>query len=177
MKKLREWSLRKKIVVGLLVVLGLGLVVPWPEKWVVQCPMDAPPEMGCDETYWVWREPLLVQLLYYLTDREVLLFKGGEFEMNVEDVKNELPTPDLIEEAFEKSEISEGERFLYLTYALSEYDSLPRQFQSNAVWSGTSTALDIYEAVSDAEVMCGFELEIQNELRRLMPYANTVSCE
>ena len=153
-------------------MLGLGLVVPWPVRVGVQCPADKP-EM-CEGNYWTWRDPVVIKLYYLFSGREVILFKGVRYEAN----SNKLSTPELIEEAFENGEINEGERILYLTYAIStkdNYELLPKKIQGNVPWDGAMVALEVNKTVSDPEVICGFELKIQNELQRIMPTA--VSCE
>jgi hypothetical protein len=80
----------------------------------------------------------------------------------------------LIDAALARGEITPGQRLLYLTYAIYEYDSLPAQFRSDAGWRGTSIVRELKAAVQDPQVMCGLTPEIQSELRRLL--RSGVSC-
>lgn len=61
-------------------------------------------------------------------------------------VGSELSTPELIEQAFVRGEITSEQRLLYLAYALYDYKVLPAQFQSSFEWFGTSYAEEIDEA-------------------------------
>ena len=78
-----------------------------------------------------------------------------------------LSTPDLIEAAYASGEISEGERTLYLAYAIYDPIALPAPYQSSAPWRGTMIVSDIKETVASQE-FCAFSQEIQEELRRLL---------
>ncbi len=49
-----------------------------------------------------------------------------------------LSTPELIDQAFARGEITEEERLLYLAYALYGYESLPTRLLSNVGWFGES---------------------------------------
>ena len=77
-------------------------------------------------------------------------------------------TPVLIQHAFDQGEITEGERLLYLAYAVYEYDSLPTQFQSDVGWRGTEFVREIRQATDNPAVMCRLESAVQNELRRVL---------
>ena len=59
---MKEWSGKKKVIVGLLVLLGLGLVMPWP-VYQQRCDKFWGGETVCvpDELYqpWFWRGPVL----------------------------------------------------------------------------------------------------------------------
>lgn len=64
MQKIRKWSLRKKLMVGLLALLGLRLVVPWPwferEFYDLPCNRDNPLcHMDAERVVWQWRSLLI----------------------------------------------------------------------------------------------------------------------
>jgi hypothetical protein len=80
-----------------------------------------------------------------------------------------LSTPDLIDQSLTAGQISEGQRILYLAYAVYEPASLPAQFRSTVPWRGTSTVQEIKKTVSSMDAFCSFDSEIQSELRRLVP--------
>lgn len=77
-------------------------------------------------------------------------------------------SPDLIQLAFAKDEITEEERLLYLAYAIGDYEKLPTRFHSNYPWSGTMIILELDETVNSKEEMCNFSPFIQSELRRIL---------
>lgn len=60
-----------------------------------------------------------------------------------------LTTPDLIEADVANGVISEETGYLYLSYALFDYESLPEAYHSNVPWSGTSYILQLQEAVAE----------------------------
>lgn len=80
----------------------------------------------------------------------------------------ELSTPELIEQALARREITAEQRLLYLAYAVYEHESLPVQFRSNAGWRGTSIVKEIKEAADSPSVMCTLSPHVQSELRRLL---------
>ena len=166
LKSMRKWSGKKKLIVGL---LGLGLVVPWPVRVGVQCPADKP-EM-CEGNYWTWRDPVVIKLYYLIAGNEVVLFKGVRYEAN----SNKLSTLELIEEAFGNGEMTEGQRWLYLAYAIYEYESLPNEFKNQVGWEATAVLADLKDVVSDREIFCGFDPLVRSELKRLV--AGAVSCD
>ncbi len=59
---------------------------------------------------------------------------------------NELTTPQLIDSALENGEINQETAYLYLSYALSDYDKLPLKFHSDVPWDGTLTLIQLQEA-------------------------------
>jgi hypothetical protein len=85
-----------------------------------------------------------------------------------------LSTPDLIDQALAAGQISEGQRILYLAYAVYEPASLPAQFRSTVPWHGTANVQEIKKSVTSMDTFCSFDLAIQNELRRLVP--QSVDC-
>ncbi len=78
-----------------------------------------------------------------------------------------LSTPELIEAAYLSGAITDGERILYLAYAIYDYEELPAAYQSATPWRGTMYVQEIKESVASPE-FCAFGLEIQEELRRLL---------
>lgn len=85
-----------------------------------------------------------------------------------------LSTPVLIQRAWERGEISNGERLLYLTYAIYEHESLPSEYHSSKGWYGTMTVKEIKEVVG-SEKLCDLDEFVQSELRRLLP-GQSVTC-
>ena len=77
-------------------------------------------------------------------------------------------TPDLIQLAFVKGEITEEERLLYLAYALHDQDKLPARFHSNYPWGGTLIFLELRQAVISKTVMCKLSTFTQSELRQIL---------
>ena len=78
-----------------------------------------------------------------------------------------LDTPTLINQAFDRGEITEEERLLYLAYALYEYESLPVQFRSNVGWFGESYVIELQEAFKHPEVVCSMSPHVRSEILRL----------
>jgi hypothetical protein len=85
-----------------------------------------------------------------------------------------LSTPELIDAALQRGEISAEERILYLAYAIYEYESLPEAYRSNVPWRGTLVVEEINRATRSAESLCAFPSSIQEELHRLIP--NSAAC-
>lgn len=81
---------------------------------------------------------------------------------------HDLSTPELIDQALARGEITEEERLLYLAYANYEYESLPLHFLSSIGWDGTSTAHELYEAVSSSKTLCSMSPYVRSELLRLI---------
>ena len=84
----------------------------------------------------------------------------------------ELSTPLLIEQAFDRGEISADERALYLAYALYEPESLPAQFHSNVGWYGTQYVWEVETYMQS--VSASSTDAVQQELSRLHLLAATV---
>lgn len=84
-------------------------------------------------------------------------------------------TPQLIDQAFFKGEITSEERLLYLAYAIFEPNSLPSQFRSNVGWRGTSVLMELNSATNDPVVFCSMRSDIRAELQRLLMLNTT--CE
>ncbi len=80
-----------------------------------------------------------------------------------------LSTPELIEAASARGDISDGQRLLYLTYAIYEPNSLPEEFHSNAPWRGTMVVREIKQYAASKETFCTLAPDIQREIRRLIP--------
>lgn len=62
--------------------------------------------------------------------------------------EDDLSTPDLIQQAFLKGEITEEKRLLYLAYALADSEKLPTRYHGKAPWSGTMIGLDLSNELS-----------------------------
>jgi hypothetical protein len=79
-----------------------------------------------------------------------------------------LDTPTLINQAFDRGEITEEERLLYLAYALYEYKSLPPQYLSSVGWFGDTAVGELIEAVNSPATLCSMSPHIRSELLRLV---------
>ena len=79
-----------------------------------------------------------------------------------------LDTPTLIKQAFDRREIAEEERLLYLAYALYEYKSLPPQYLSSVGWFGDAAVGELIEAVNSPAKLCSMSPHIRSELLRLV---------
>jgi len=86
----------------------------------------------------------------------------------------DLTTPELIDAALARGEITEGERWLFLTYAVYEPGSLPEAYQSRLPWRGTLIVRDIKQFATTENSFCTLTPEIQHEIQRLIP--ESVSC-
>ena len=80
----------------------------------------------------------------------------------------DLDTPTLINQAFDRGEITEEERLLHLASALYEYESLPAQFRGNGGWRATSVVAELYETVNDPSILCSMSAHVRSELLRLV---------
>lgn len=107
----------------------------------------------------------------------MLHFNVGNFK-NAKDIienitssftgKNDLPTPELIEKAYEKREINLEQKWLYLVYAFYDYEKLPSKFKSNVGWHGTSYLEDIHDFIQTKGV-CQFS---QETIKKIETYLN-----
>jgi hypothetical protein len=79
-----------------------------------------------------------------------------------------LDTPTLINQAFDRGEITEEERLLYLAYALYEYKSLPPQYLSSVGWFGDAAVGELIKAVNSPAKFCSISPHIRSELLRLV---------
>lgn len=79
-----------------------------------------------------------------------------------------MSTPELIDEALERGEITSEEHLLYLAYAMYEYESLPIQFRGNAGWDATFIVLELQEAANNPSILCSMSLDTQREIQRLL---------
>jgi hypothetical protein len=84
----------------------------------------------------------------------------------------DLSTPELIDQALARGEITEEERLLYLAYALYEYRSLPPQYLSNVGWFGEAAANELYKVVGSPAKLCSMSPHVRNELLRLVKKTN-----
>lgn len=60
-----------------------------------------------------------------------------------------LTTPELINLAVENGEIDKNTSYLYLSYAISDYNKLPDQYKSDIPWEGTPVILQLQEAYTE----------------------------
>jgi hypothetical protein len=97
-----------------------------------------------------------------------------EPEKTVPSIEANPATPELIDAALARGEISTGRRLLYLTYAVYEPDSLPKEFHSDVPWRGTMLVREIKQYAASRETFCTLDTDIQREIRRLIP--ESVSC-
>jgi len=81
---------------------------------------------------------------------------------------HDLSTPELIDQAYDKGEITAEYRLLYLAYALYEYESLPPRFLSNVAWYGTAGVERLNEAVGSPAIFCSMSPYVRSELLRLI---------
>ena len=79
-----------------------------------------------------------------------------------------LSTPELIDQALARGEITEEERLLYLAYALFEHESLPIRFRSKYGWFGEEAAEELIEVVSSPAKLCSMSPFVRSELLRLI---------
>jgi hypothetical protein len=85
-------------------------------------------------------------------------------------------TPDLIQLAYNEGEISEGQRVLFLAYALYEHGSLPPHYQGDKGWHGT---IYVKELDSTFELIAAGDgpqmaIEVSRELARMEQIAATI---
>ena len=97
-------------------------------------------------------------------------------ELPDEPIDSGLATPELIQLAYDAGEISDGERLLYLAYAVYEYQSLPARYQGSVGWYGTSTVLELDRAFAKIAKGNGPGAadSVQQELVRMEEIAGTV---
>jgi hypothetical protein len=88
-------------------------------------------------------------------------------QSGTEDLNQELDTPSLIQLAFERGEITEDERLLYLAYALFEQESLPPRFVGPYEWTGEQYIMELQEALTP-ERLCSMSPYMRSEFQRLL---------
>ena len=71
-------------------------------------------------------------------------------------------------QAFDRGEITEEERLLYLAYALYESESLPARFHGNEGWFGEGVLEELEKAANSPEVFCSMSPHIRSEFQRLL---------
>lgn len=81
-------------------------------------------------------------------------------------------TPQLLQQAVARGEITAEERILYLAYALYEPPSLPVQFRGNAGWYGTAYVAEVQAYTEQA--LAATTGAVHQELSRLSHLAATV---
>jgi hypothetical protein len=84
-------------------------------------------------------------------------------------------TPELIDRAFARGEISSDQRLLYLLYAVREFGRLPVQFRGRAGWSATMALREINRARQAlVSGQATFSPELRAALLPVSPQAATV---
>jgi len=86
----------------------------------------------------------------------------------------EWETPVLIGQAYDRGEITNEERLLYLAYALMEPESLPSPYQSRVGWFGEMAQYEL-EVLYDPSVFCSMSPYARSEFQRLLRINTT--CE
>ncbi len=89
-------------------------------------------------------------------------------ESTAEVPDHDLSTPELIDQAYDKGEITAEYRLLYLAYAMYEYKSLPTRFLSNVAWYGDGQVQELNEAVDSPTTLCSMSKYVRSELLRLI---------
>jgi hypothetical protein len=79
-----------------------------------------------------------------------------------------ISTPELIEEAFDRGEITNEERLLYLAYAVYDPYSLPAKYFGNRAWDATFVVHELHVAAIDPSILCSMSLDAQREIQRLL---------
>ena len=79
-----------------------------------------------------------------------------------------ITTPELIEEAFDRGEITSEERLLYLAYAVYDPYLLPARFFGNRVWEATLLVRELHEAAINPSILCSMSPNIRSEFQRLL---------
>lgn len=97
------------------------------------------------------------------------------FDVQAQDTPraDKLTTPQLINAAHWRGEISADERIRYLAYALYERESLPAEFDSPHGWHGTTTLLEVRAAYEDASL----SRATSSELDRLFNSRAETTCD
>ena len=97
------------------------------------------------------------------------------FQYRIEASNQDLDTPSLIQLAYDRGQITEEQRLLYLAYALYEHESLPTRFLSNVGWFGEGAVEELQEALTPPEVICSMSPHVRSEFQRLFTLDTT--CE
>jgi len=105
----------------------------------------------------------------------VVILALNSYFQNRTDVSNqELDTPSLIQLAYDRGQITNEQRLLYLAYALYEHESLPHRFRGNVGWFGESALYEL-EVLNDPEVFCSMSPYVRSEFQRL--FKSDITCE
>jgi hypothetical protein len=130
--------------------------------------------------YFVSHLMVLVVLISSVTGNTSVSAKTAEnSEPNVgvpQQGGNYLTTPELIEQAFARGEITAEQRILYLAYALYDYKSLPSQYLSSVGWFGDYYVGEVQAARKAAASGKGlsFSPTMETEFTRLLAQSATV---
>jgi hypothetical protein len=102
----------------------------------------------------------------------VVLSRCTQIRNLISPTSQDLSTPELIEQALGRGEITEEERLLYLAYALYEHESLPARFESSFEWFGDVAANELDEVVDSPAKLCSMSSHVRSELLRLIKKTN-----
>jgi len=91
-----------------------------------------------------------------------------------EALKQEFETPSLIQMAYDRHQITNEQRLLYLAYALMEPESLPAPYRSRVGWFGEMAQYEL-DDLNDPEVFCSMSPYARNEFQRLLKI--NMTCE
>jgi hypothetical protein len=89
-------------------------------------------------------------------------------QSTTEALKQQFETPVLIQMAFDRHQITNEQRLLYLAYALYEPESLPVQYTSRVEWFGDIAARELDEVVRDPSVVCSMSPNVRREFQKLL---------
>lgn len=98
----------------------------------------------------------------------VIIALASYFQSRAEASNQNLSTPELIDRAYNRGQITEEERLLYLAYAIYEHESLPARFESSFEWFGDDVADKLDEVVNSPAKLCSMSLHVRSELLRLI---------
>lgn len=125
---------------------------------------------------------IMLYIAYWLSGGQSLPIASAaplheESSPDVQTATPQLSTPELIEQAFVKGEVTKEQRLLYLAYALYEYQSLPERFRSTEGWFGTAYIEEV-QAATNLVTAAAFSATTQAELTRVTTaVAATTVCD
>ena len=119
------------------------------------------------------KSTLLTILTVALMLMVAVLMRDPISVLAAEDVN--LSTPERIEAAFQRGDITSAERILYLTYAIYEHESLPAVFDGTKGWHGTMTVREIHKTL--AESRSSFPADVLMEIDRVMNSRAATICD
>jgi len=87
---------------------------------------------------------------------------------NMSKSNKDLSTPDLISRDYLANKISLEQRWLYVVYAIYDYEKLPKAYKSNVAWEGTPYLDEFYNLIENGTV-CEFPKDVIAELKNSFP--------